>query len=74
MNATKSEKKRVRNRRKHRDDNNRVFYSHRNRLLQRKNAQKNATATTNVRTSKNSTKVIPILNSNTANDSCNGSY
>lgn len=45
MNATKSEKKRVRNRRKHRDDNSRVFYSHRNRLLQRKNAQKNAATT-----------------------------
>lgn len=88
MNATKSEKKRVRNRRKHRDDNSRVFYSHRNRLLQRKNAQKNAAttaATTRTTTSttattastkpvKNLTKVIPLLCSNTPNDSCNGSY
>lgn len=89
MNATKSEKKRVRNRRKHRDDNSRVFYSHRNRLLQRKNAQKNAgstaaaaattttaaaTTATSTKSVKNSTKVIPLLCTNTPNDSCNGSY
>lgn len=87
MNANKSEKKRIRNRRKHRDDNSRVFYSHRNRLLQRKNTQNNSTSTataaatvtsnsrTNVKVStKNPTRTIPKLSSNTTNDSCNGSY
>lgn len=75
MNATKSEKKRVRNRRKHRDDSSRVFYSHRNRLLQRKNTQKNAVTTTTTKTTtKDATKVIPLLCSSTPNDSCNGSY
>lgn len=72
MNATKSEKKRIRNRRKHRDDCGRVYYSHRSRLAQRKNAQKAATMI-NSKPLESATKLKPTLNM-TTNDSCNGSY
>lgn len=72
MNATKSEKKRIRNRRKHRDDNGRFFQSQRNRFASRKTTQRSSTST---KTSENSIKVknIPTL-SVTTNDSCNGVY
>lgn len=71
MNATKSEKKRIRNRRKHRDDCSRVFHPYRNRIIPRKTAQKSTSL--NDQESVNSSEVQPSINNN-MNDSCNGSY
>lgn len=68
MNAMKSEKKRVRNRRKYRDDCSRVLSSHRKRLNPRKNVQ--GSSVTNTKPAGNSVKSI----NNATNDSCNGLY
>lgn len=68
MNAMKSEKKRVRNRRKHRDDCSRVLSSHRNRLNPHKNVQRSSV--TNTKPAGNFVKSI----NNATNDSCNGLY
>lgn len=74
MNTMKSEKKRVRNRRKHRDDCGRIFHSHQNRLPPRKNVQISS-STTNTKSSESFAKIksTPAL-SITTNDSCNGLY
>lgn len=73
MNATKSEKKRIRNRRKHRDESGRFSFTHRNGQSSRKNCQKQIT--TNSKTNQNSMKPKPNITANIlANDSCNGLY
>lgn len=71
MNATKSEKKRIRNRRKHCDECSRVSHPYRNRIIPRKSAQKSTPS--NCKEVANNVDVPPVLN-NTINDSCNGSY
>lgn len=75
MNATKSEKKRVRNRRKCRDDG-RIFQSHRTRLPPRRSIQRSSSATsTKLSECSNKTKSSPIpMLSITTNDSCNGMH
>lgn len=76
MNATKSEKKRIRNRRKHREDNGRIFQSHRSRLAPRKNVQRTPIAANTKTTTTeclSNTKTDASLN-NLVIDSCNGLY
>lgn len=73
MNTAKSEKKRIRNRRKQRDESGRFSHSHRNAHGARKSCQKQTNANTKTGQNLNKTKQSPTL-SVVNNDSCNGLY
>lgn len=72
MNTAKSEKKRIRNRRKQRDESGRFSHSHRNTLSTRKNCQKQTNTNAKTGQSQTKSKLSPSLGI-IHNDSCNGS-